>query len=35
MKMVITHEVENAEKWLENKKERHETVSKFATNIVE
>lgn len=35
MKMVVTHEVENVEKWLENKKERHETISKFAENIVE
>ena len=35
MKMVVTHEVENIEKWLENKKERHETISKFAENIVE
>ena len=35
MKMVVTHEVENVEKWLENKKERHVTISKFAKNIVE
>ena len=35
MKMVVTHEVENIEKWLENKKERHGTISKFAENIVE
>ncbi len=35
MKMVVTHEVENVEKWLENKKERHETISKFDENIVE
>ena len=35
MKMVITHEVENVEKWLENRKERHGTISKFAENIVE
>jgi len=35
MKMVVTHEVENVEKWLENRKERHGTISKFAENIVE
>ena len=35
MKMIVTHEVENVEKWLENKEERHETISKFAENIVE
>ena len=35
MKMVVTHEVKNVEKWLENKKERHGTISKFAENIVE
>ena len=35
MKMVVTHEVENIEKWLENKKERQGTISKFAENIVE
>lgn len=34
MKMVVTHEVKNVEKWLENKKERHGTISKFAENIV-
>jgi len=33
--MVVTHEVENVEKWLENRKERHGTISKFAENIVE
>ena len=35
MKMVVTHEVENVEKWLENNKEHHVTISKFAENIVE
>ena len=35
MKMVVTHEVKNVEKWLENKKERQGTISKFAENIVE
>jgi hypothetical protein len=35
MKMVVTHEVENVEKWLENRNERHGTISKFAENIVE
>ena len=35
MKILVTHEVENVEKWLENKKERHGTISKFAENIVE
>ena len=35
MKMIVTHEVENVEKWLENKKEQHVTISKFAENIVE
>ena len=35
MKMVVTHEVENVEKWLENRKERQGTISKFAENIVE
>ena len=35
MKMVITHEVENIEKWLSNKDERHNTISQFAQNIVE
>ena len=35
MKMVVTHEVENVKKWLENRKERQGTISKFAENIVE
>jgi len=35
MKMVVTHEVENVGKWLENRKERHGNISKFAENIVE
>ena len=35
MKMVVTHEVKNVEKWLENKKDCHRTISKFAENIVE
>ena len=33
--MLVTHDVKNVEKWLENKKEHHETISKFAKNIVE
>ena len=33
--MVITHGVENVEKWLENKKERHGIISQFSKNIVE
>ena len=32
MKMVVTHEVEDIEKWLENRNERHGTISKFAKN---
>ena len=35
MKMVVTYEVKNVEKWLENKKDCHGTISKFAQNIVE
>ena len=35
MKMVVTHEVKNVEKCLENKKDCHRTISKFAENIVE
>ena len=35
MKMVVIHEVKNVEKWLENKKDCHRTISKFAENIVE
>ena len=35
MKILVTHEVKNVEKWLENKKDCHGTISKFAENIVE
>ena len=35
MKMVVTHEVKDVEKWLENKKDCLGTISKFAENIVE
>ena len=35
MKMVVTHELKNVEKWLENKKDFHGTISKFADNIFE
>ena len=35
MKMVVIHEVKNVAKMLENKKDCHGTISKFAENIVE
>ena len=35
MKMVVTHEVENVEKWRDNRKKRQGTISKFAENIIE
>ena len=35
MKMVLTSEVENVDKWLANREERHATISQFAENIIE